>query len=170
MRGNIHLVACAAPPVAALGELAELLMGDGWLVHVVATPTAVEWLDLAALEALTGNPVVYRTRRPGEEKRLPRPDLVIVAPASFNTINKWVSGISDNAALGLLNEALGGQVPIVVSPYAKGTLAAHPAFARHLSELAAWGVTLTERDALRPAQADDPYRWRVLLDFLPERG
>ncbi|BCJ70950.1 hypothetical protein CS0771_04940 [Catellatospora sp. IY07-71] len=96
--------------------------------------------------------------------------MVIVAPASFNTINKWVSGINDNAALGVLNSALGGRVPIVVSPYAKATLAAHPAFERHLSELAAWGVTLTECNALRPAQADDAYRWRGLLDLLPESG
>lgn len=170
MRGHVYLVACAAPPANALGELVELLMGDGWLVHVVATPAAVDWLDLAALETLTGSPVVYRARRPGEEKRLPRPDLVIVAPASFNTINKWVCGVNDNAALGLLNEALGGEVPIVVSPYAKATLAAHPAFTRHLSELASWGVTLTERDALRPAHAGDPYRWHGLLDSLPRRG
>jgi phosphopantothenoylcysteine synthetase/decarboxylase len=38
---------------------------------------------------------------------LPRADAVAIAPATFNTINKWVAGISDTFALGLLNEAIG---------------------------------------------------------------
>jgi Flavoprotein len=35
------------------------------------------------------------------------PDAIIVAPATFNTINKWAVGISDTLALGLLTEAIG---------------------------------------------------------------
>jgi flavoprotein len=35
----------------------------------------------------------------------------VVAPATFNTINKWAQGISDTLALGLLNEATGLGLP-----------------------------------------------------------
>lgn len=161
------MVVCAAPPAAAVSELVELLLAAGWAVDVLATATAVDWLDLPALEALTGNPVAGGTRGRAERRRVSRPDAVIVAPASFNTINKWVAGINDNAALGLLNETFGLGVPTIVSPFVKDTLAAHPGFQRSLAVLAECGVVVTERDALRPARPDHPYRWNVILDLLP---
>ena len=36
---------------------------------------------------------------------LPAPDAFAVAPCTFNTVGKWVVGISHTLALGLLNEA-----------------------------------------------------------------
>ncbi|GAA1374803.1 hypothetical protein GCM10009661_40480 [Catellatospora chokoriensis] len=161
------MVVCAAPPAAAVSDLVELLMAAGWTVQVVPTAAAAEWLDLPMLEALTGNPIVSRTRRPGESRRESRPDLVIVAPASFNTINKWVAGINDNVALSLLNTTFGLQVPTIISPYAKAVLAAHPAFHRNLALLAEWGALVTERDALRPERPAHPYQWNVIMDLIP---
>lgn len=38
---------------------------------------------------------------------LPLATAIAVVPATFNTINKWVAGISDTFALGILNEAIG---------------------------------------------------------------
>ncbi|GIF98473.1 hypothetical protein Cci01nite_35670 [Catellatospora citrea] len=164
---NAHVVVCAAPPAAAVSDLVELLMAAGWTVQVVPTAAAVDWLDLPRLEALTGNPIVSRARKPGESRRESRPDLVIVAPASFNTINKWVAGINDNVALSLLNTTFGLQVPTIVSPYAKAVLAAHPGFRRNLALLAQWGALVTERDALRPQLPAHPYHWNVIMDLIP---
>ena len=42
---------------------------------------------------------------------------MIVAPATFNTINKWAAGISDTLALGLLTEAIGKKIPVVALPF-----------------------------------------------------
>jgi phosphopantothenoylcysteine decarboxylase len=72
---------------------------------------------------------------------------VVALPLTFNTINKWAAGINDNAALGVLNEALGDRLPIVASPVAKASLAAHPALARSLDTLASAGVTFTATNA-----------------------
>jgi phosphopantothenoylcysteine synthetase/decarboxylase len=83
---------------------------------------------------------------------LPVADALVVAPATFNTINKWAAGMSDTFALGILNEALGLILPIVASPYAKPALAAHPAFARSLATLSEAGVHLTATEVLRPAK------------------
>lgn len=66
---------------------------------------------------------------------------VLVAPATFNTINKWALGINDSLALGLLNEALGRGVPIEVHPYLNDALASHPAYRRAVAELTAAGVS-----------------------------
>ena len=115
-------------------------MDEGWSVCVIPTPQAVGWIDAAALAEQTGYPVRHDYRRPGDSKSLPPADAIVVAPATFNTINKWAAGISDNYALGVLNEAVGLRLPIVAAPYVKSSLAAHPAFATSLRNLAAYGV------------------------------
>jgi phosphopantothenoylcysteine synthetase/decarboxylase len=86
---------------------------------------------------------------------LPRADAIAVAPATFNTVNKWVAVISDTFALGLLNEAIGLRVPIVIASYAKANLAAHPAYARSLQTLSEWGVMVLPNEAIRVEAARD---------------
>jgi phosphopantothenoylcysteine synthetase/decarboxylase len=39
---------------------------------------------------------------PGEGRKLPPADAIIVAPATYNTMNKRAAGISDTFELGLL--------------------------------------------------------------------
>lgn len=62
---------------------------------------------------------------------------VIVAPATYNTINKWAAGASDNHALGVLAETFGLGIPVVVLPFVNSALAAHFAFTRRVADLAA---------------------------------
>jgi hypothetical protein len=45
-------------------------------------------------------------KHPDEPDVLPPPDAFIIAPATFNTINKLATGISDTLALGLVNEGI----------------------------------------------------------------
>lgn len=165
----LYLVICAAPPVRKIGELIHLFQQCGWIVQVIATPTAVSWIDSDALTDQTGRSVRATPRDPDDPNSLPLADAIVVAPATFNTINKWAGGINDTFALGILNEALGARLPIVVSPYAKPSLAAHPAFGRSLATLRDAGVHLTETEAIRPAEDGQPFRWSVVLDALTER-
>lgn len=169
MKPLVHLVVCGAPPAGAITEFITILQGRGWDVCVIPTATALEWLDTGAVEQLTGCTVQVQGRMPAEPKRLAKADLVIVAPATFNTINKWALGINDTPSLGVLNEALGSGVPIVVSPYVKESLAAHPAFSKSLEALSACGVELTATEALRPIDASEPFRWQCILEAIPHR-
>jgi len=50
-------------------------------------------------------------------------DAILVAPATYNTINKWAQGISDTYALGVLAETTGMDVPTVVLPFVNAALA-----------------------------------------------
>jgi hypothetical protein len=77
-------------------------------VCVIVTPDGAKFADLAGLAELTGHPVRSQYKQPDDPDVLPPPDAFVVAPATFNTINKWANGISGTLALGLLNEALGG--------------------------------------------------------------
>lgn len=146
----LYLVVCAAPPAQHIGELITLLTDMGWSVCVIPTPQAAGWIDSTALAEQTGYPVRHDYRQPGDGKSLPPADAVVVAPATFNTINKWAAGISDNYALGVLNEAIGLGLPIIAAPYAKPSLAAHPAFATSLENLARYGVSVLANEVVRP--------------------
>jgi phosphopantothenoylcysteine synthetase/decarboxylase len=165
-RDQLIVVACAAPPTSQLSEFVSLLHRDGWEVHIVGTPAARSWLDVTGLTEQTGHRVAIDARRPDEPKSLPRAAAIVVAPATFNTINKWAAGINDSLALGMLNESLGGGLPVVASPYAKAVLTAHPAYPRSLELLRDAGVTFTATDALRPAGPDAPFQWAVVHDVL----
>jgi phosphopantothenoylcysteine decarboxylase len=163
-RQRIVVVVCAAPPARDVAGLVDLLLQDLWDVHVITTLAAANWIDAAELEALTGHPVRCDPRAPTDSQKTPDPHAVVLAPATFNTINQWASGINDTLALGVLNEALGTGTPTVASPYVKPGLAAHPAFGNSLRILAASGVVLTGVEELRPSQAGDPFRWHIVRD------
>jgi phosphopantothenoylcysteine decarboxylase len=143
--GNVlYLVVCAAPPATtATSLIASGAQNAGWDVVIIATPTAVAWLP-DDLEKLTGHPFRSETRGPDEPKVEPLGDAVLVAPATFNTINKWAAGLNDTLALGLLNESLGRDVPVAVIPWLNSALRAHPVYARNLARLSDAGVRIAD--------------------------
>jgi phosphopantothenoylcysteine synthetase/decarboxylase len=162
----LYLVVCAAPPARTIGDLVEALQHDGWTVCVIPTPLAASWIDVAALARQTGYPVRSDHRHPDDPESLPRADAIAVVPATFNTINKWAAGISDTFALGILNEALGLDLPIVVAPYAKASLASHPAFSRSLDLLRDCGAKIMPVEAIRPREQGEPFQWSVVVEAL----
>jgi len=105
-------------------------------------PSARSFIDTAVLETVTGHPVRSEYKQPHEADVLPPPDAIVVAPATFNTINKWAAGISDTLALGLLTEAIGKRLPVVALPFVNAAQAEHPAFQGSIDRLRAAGVRL----------------------------
>jgi phosphopantothenoylcysteine synthetase/decarboxylase len=81
---------------------------------------------------------------------LPPADAVVVAPATFNTINKWALGISDNVVVGMLCELVGFSVPILAVPQLKAELATHVAFGSSLDALRSMGVRVMFDPAASP--------------------
>jgi phosphopantothenoylcysteine synthetase/decarboxylase len=113
-----------------------MLRTGGWAVCAITTPAALAWVDVEALTKATGHPVRTEFRSPDDAEFAPRGDAVLVAPASFNTINKCAAGINDNLALGLINEALGSpSIPIALLPWVNGSLNDHPAYQPGLARL-----------------------------------
>jgi phosphopantothenoylcysteine synthetase/decarboxylase len=160
----LSVIVCGAGPAAAVGTLVTLAHERGWIVQVVATPAALDFFDPADIEKLTGSPVRSRYRNPGEP-RSRQSDAIIVAPASYNTINKWAQGISDTYALGILAETTGLGVPIVVLPFVNSALASRAPFRRSVQSLRAEGV----RILLGPGGAEphEPHTGGTLIDGYP---
>lgn len=138
----LYVVACGGRPAADLPPFVTQAQADGWHVCVIATPSAVKFMDLAALAAITGHQVRYDYKQPDEPDVLPVADAFVIAPATFNTINKMASGASDTLALGMVNEAIGLPVPIIAVPTPNVALARHPAFGASVHALRSWGVEL----------------------------
>jgi Flavoprotein len=149
---ELSVVVCGAPPTSDVGALIRLAQRRSWTVRVIPTPDALTFVDTAALEAMTGNKVEVGYRSPSDT-RPPRPDAVIVAPATFNTINKSALGITDVHALGVIAEAIGRQVPVVMVPWVNAPLAAREPFRRAVGQLRDEGVYVL----LRGEHPADPF-------------
>lgn len=159
-----YVIACSAPPVLDLARLLELLKVRGWASYVILTPTAATWVDIDALVDASGHPVRVEPRTPADPDPLPPADAVIAAPLTFNSLNKWATGISDTLALGLLNEALGFDLPIIAAPCIKEALRQHPAYATSVDRLRSAGVTLLAPDRVVNLSAAGPQlNWRLVV-------
>ncbi|MEV7602421.1 flavoprotein [Kitasatospora sp. NPDC089797] len=155
----LYVVVCAAGVADGVGELISAAQGRGWDVGVVATPLATGFIDQAAVRALTGYPIRSAWRKPGDDRPLPDADAVVVAPATFNTINKWAAGFADTLAVAILCEAYGRGTPTAVQPRVNEALARHPAYRASLARLRAMGVRIAEDDG-------GPFDWTRALDLL----
>ena len=166
----LSVIVCGAGPASAVGTLIKLACERGWTVQVIATPAALEFIDSAAIEAQTGSPVRSHYRKPGSPRSAPS-DAIIVAPATYNTINKWAQGISDTYALGVLAETTGLGIPIVVLPFVNTALANRPPFRRSVEALRAEGVrVLIGSGGVQPHPPHtgggliETYPWHLALD------
>lgn len=168
----LYLIACAAPPAHDVAKLVELAHQAGWQVCVLTTLAGRHFVDVAAMEELTGYPVRSEYKAPGAPDVLPPPDAVIVAPATVNTINKWAAGICDNLALGIIVEAIGLGLPVVAMPYSNRAHAAHPAFTENIGKLRAWGVSVLWGPEVYPAHEPrvggrpDLFPWHLTMRAL----
>jgi phosphopantothenoylcysteine synthetase/decarboxylase len=167
----LYVIACAAPPASDVGTLIAGAQQAGWTTCLIATPSAVRFVDVAALERQTGYPVRSEYKNPGEPDVLPEPDAIVVAPATVNSVNKWAAGICDTLALGILVEAIGKRVPTIAVPWSNAAHAAHPAFTENLGKLQSWGVQVVRAaDAYPAPDADDEspatFPWQQALEVL----
>jgi phosphopantothenoylcysteine synthetase/decarboxylase len=158
---TLYLVVCGAPAAAEIGSFVKLAQDAGWSVRVIATPMGFRFLDADRVTELTGAPIRTTFREPHETSNgLPPADAVLVAPATFNTINKWALGITDNVAVGMLCELAGSGLPILAVPQLNTELANHVAFAANLDALRSMGVRVLF-DPVMP-------RWEEILNQLEE--
>ena len=130
-------------------EFVRHAQGKGWDVCVIGTRMGMRFLDADLLRELTGHPVRDDYKRPDKPDVLPDADAFVVAPATFNTVNKVAAGISDTLALGWINEAVGFGKPVILAPWPNQQLVKHPAFPRSVEILAEASVRFVlDRTAL----------------------
>ena len=130
----------------ALALVPELLARFPRVISLM-TPHASRVLTPRDLSSVPGNCLVESYF---DTAILPRPPdgLVLVAPCSFNSLNKLAQGIADNLALSLAAEAIGRGTPVVVALSVNPPLFRHPRTAASMAALRGWGVSVIEPEAV----------------------
>jgi len=93
---HLQIIVCGAGPAADVNRLIEIAHGRSWTVAVTATTGALPFVDIPMIEEVTGIPVrTSHQAQPSGRRVLPQVDAVIIAPATYNTINKLALGVAD---------------------------------------------------------------------------
>jgi phosphopantothenoylcysteine decarboxylase / phosphopantothenate---cysteine ligase len=123
------------------------LVQAGFEVQVVTSKSALQFVGQATLEGLTGKPVINDMWSPGnimDHIHLMRwADLVIVAPATANFINKTAQGVGDDL-LTTLFLAHDFKKPYLIAPAMNTTMYLHPATQKSIRTLKEYGVEILE--------------------------
>lgn len=117
----MNLVLGVSGSIAAYraADLARDLMRQGFTVRVCLTDSAQKFVTAALFEALTGQPCLTDTFEEPQSGRMAhidwarQADVVVIAPATANTINKIARGIGDDM---LTTIALATTSPLVIAP------------------------------------------------------
>ncbi|HEX4108877.1 MAG TPA: bifunctional phosphopantothenoylcysteine decarboxylase/phosphopantothenate--cysteine ligase CoaBC [Solirubrobacteraceae bacterium] len=138
-------------------ELVRLATGAGHAVRVVQTPTSTRFVGSASFAALTGAPVLLdefepdpaRGAYPGDPVPEHAPishlalvhnaDVMLVAPASANTLAKLAAGLADNL---LTSAALAATCPLLLAPAMNHHMWRHPATVENMRRLRERGATV----------------------------
>ena len=107
--------------------IARMLRRYGADVTAYISKSGLEYTTVGALEWCTTNPVIQNLSSASEHLSDGDPfDAYLVAPATYNTINKMASGIADDALSTTLASALGrmeqGKSQVLVAPTMHNTL------------------------------------------------
>jgi len=121
--------------------LVRLLVKAGAHVQVILTPDAKEFVSPLTLSVLSKNPVLSAfSNQDGVWNNhvdlALQADLLIIAPATANTIGKMAQGLCDNL---LLATYLSASCPVYFAPAMDLEMYQHPAVKHNISQLLAYG-------------------------------
>jgi len=134
-------------------EIARELMRHGADVHIVTTPSSEKMVGADLLEWATGNPVVTKLTGKLEHIALAgnsqtHVDLVLIAPATANTIGKLASGIDDTPVTTVAATAVGSKIPVLIAPAMHEPLYDHPLVQQNIASLEEIGVQFIQPEVV----------------------
>lgn len=139
----LYLIISGAGTARRTPQLLEALTGIAPRTLTLLTGNALRVVSPRELALVPGHTVVESYF---DEAILPQPPpgLVLIAPCTFNSLNKLVAGIADNLALSVASEAIGRGTPVVVALSLNLPLWEHPRARQSAEILRSWGVTVIE--------------------------
>ncbi|GIF26267.1 phosphopantothenoylcysteine synthetase/decarboxylase [Actinoplanes tereljensis] len=173
--GDLRIVVCGGGAANGVVGLIQEATRRGWSVDVTATQSGLDFFEKSEVARASGKPVRTTYKFAPDGRRISPPaDGLIVAPATFNTINKLAAGIADTYPLSSVAEVIGRGVPTVVVPAVNSALAARLPFRRAIDDLRSEGVRVLFGpedgwEPLPPGQNDPrKFPWLRALDLVEE--
>ena len=123
--------------------LVSQLVQKGADVHVIMTESAKKFITELTLQSVSKNRVYYSTFHEEDASVISHihladlADLILIAPATANTIAKMAHGLADDM---LSTTLLATKAPIMICPAMNGNMYDHPATVNNLALLATRGI------------------------------
>ena len=119
-------------------DLTSKLTKEGHSVHCVMTRSATEFITPLTLQTLSRNPVLVSLQdekdswKPGHIALADDADLMLIAPATANTIGLMANGLAPDP---LTSIYLATKAPILIAPAMNGKMWKHDATQRNVAQL-----------------------------------
>lgn len=146
MKGK-RIVLCVTGSVAASEspEIARTLMRHGAEVFAAMSEMAQKIIHPYLMEWATGNEVILELTGKIEHVALAgahskKADLILVAPATANTISKIACGIDDTPVTSIVSSAFGSNIQIMIIPAMHESMYNHPILRVNIGKLKRLGV------------------------------
>ena len=127
-------------------ELASKLVQNGALVDTIMTKSSQEFLTPLAFKSLTHRDVVTNMYDINSQFAINHvglaesADIIVIAPATANTIAKISNGMSDDS---LTTTVLAAKCPIVIAPAMDGNMFDNPATQNNIATLISRGIFIS---------------------------
>ena len=128
-------------------EIARGLQKNGHEVVVVMTRSATQFVGPLTFEAITRREVITDQWKAGANADIEHIsiastiDLLLVAPATANTVGKFANGLADDFLSSLF---VATRAPVLIAPAMNTNMFEHPAVAKNLATLIARGVHVVD--------------------------
>ncbi len=151
LRGKtICLALTGSVAVISAPIIARELMRLGAEVIAVMSRAATELMNPALMHWATGNPVLTKLTGAVEHVYLagdrPRAvgqaDLILVCPATANTISKIANGVDDTPVTTVVSTAFGSTTPIIIIPAMHQSMFNHPILEENIKKIRKYGVEI----------------------------
>ncbi|MGB9987873.1 bifunctional phosphopantothenoylcysteine decarboxylase/phosphopantothenate--cysteine ligase CoaBC [Salarchaeum japonicum] len=145
---NVALGVSGSIAAVKVVELAHELRRRGATVRAVMTESAQSIVHPWAVEFATDNEVVTEITGGVEHVELCGrdgwADVLLLAPATANTVGKIASAVDDTPVTTCATTALGADVPVVVAPAMHEPMYDHPGVLDAIDRVRSWGVSFVD--------------------------
>lgn len=142
---NIVIGVCGSIAAYKIATLVRLLVKEKAAVQIIMTPDAVEFITPLTLSTLSNKPVLvdYFDKKTGSWNNHVHlgleADLLLIAPATANTLAKMANGQCDNLLTAVY---LSAKCPVFVAPAMDLDMWKHPATQRNIALLKSYNNTI----------------------------
>jgi len=146
---RIVLAVCGSIAAIESPKIARELMRHGADIVCVMSDGAKWIIHPYALQCITGKKTI--TELTGDCEHVEycgahdrRADILLISPATANTISKIANGIDDTPVTTFASTALGSKMPILIAPAMHGSMYENPFVVENIAKLAKAGIKFVE--------------------------
>ncbi|MCR4368354.1 MAG: bifunctional phosphopantothenoylcysteine decarboxylase/phosphopantothenate--cysteine ligase CoaBC [archaeon] len=148
-------------------DLCRELRKQGHIVQVVQSAASSHIITQGAMQWASGRPVISHLSGDIEHIKFfgakGKADILIIAPATANTISKIAMGIDDTPVTTFATTAIGSKKPVLLAPAMHQPMYEHPIVLENLEKLSKRGVRV-----IAPLEEDDKAKMHSIYGIIME--